>query len=251
MAAAPYEPLTPFAERAVTVGRTLERSPSALAIYWKVIAGVDPKEVAMLQEKYRERLIDFDPAAEPKYGDICFWVAARAQRAVDMGMDRARPTDILDIGMGCGFWAAVCNAAGHACVGMDVANEFYADICRILRVERHYGRVYRQKPFIGLGRKFGMITIMAQVFDVILDETRKRIGYWSIDDWRFFIDDLARHHLTEPGELYMEMNRQVIDDGSTAVDEALLSFFRERAGHVDVARVRVHWPLVTRNTFCE
>ena len=124
-----YKPLDDYRARVEEVAKTLASTPEALAIFRKVADRVDPDRVVALQQKYAAELVDFDPIGLFKYADLPFWLADKVNVVRQLGLDRCEPRAILDIGMGAGHFAAVCQALGHTVVGTDIQVPLYDDIC--------------------------------------------------------------------------------------------------------------------------
>ena len=228
-----YFPLVSFLERAAEVRPTLgEGNEAALAIYDKVIASVDRDAIVALQEKYRDRLVDFDPVGIYKYADVPFWVARFVTLAQRLGFDRMPPVSLLDIGTGSGHFLAVAQALGHRPIGTDIDVPVYGDIARALGVDRRIAPVVRGKPYPDVGGPFDRVTIFWQVFDYIRSYPDGSRDYWSLDDWKLLMTDIARNHCAPDGQIHMELNVNYQFDRG-AFNEPLMAFCEDSGATVD------------------
>ncbi len=238
MVAVAYKPLESYSVRAEEIAKTLESDPPTLALYRRVAACVDPARVVQLQHKYATELAEFDPIGIYKYADLPFWLADKVIVAKELGLDKGRPRTILDIGMGAGHFAAVCQALGHTVVGTDIAVPLYDDICKVLQVDRRIEPTRRRELLPPLGKKFDFVTVIWQVFHItnyLPDGGRE---HWTPNDWAFFLNDLIANHMSFPGSIFLYLNANVGPDGE-AFDAPLLDWSRSRGAKVDEARGRV------------
>lgn len=236
-----YRPLADYRERVEEIGKTLESNPATLALYRRVTDAIDPRRVVEIQQKYAAELIDFDPVGIFKYADLPFWIATKVVTARELGLDRGGPKTILDIGMGAGHFAAVCQALGHRVVGTDISVPLYDDICEALCVDRRIEPTRHRTPLSDLGAKFDLVTIIWQVFHILAYLPNGDRAHWSIEDWHFFFDDLARHHMRYPGVIYLHLNLNVGSTGQE-YDPALFQWCRDRGAKIDETWGRVLFP---------
>lgn len=227
-----YKPLMDFRERAEEVPAIAELDEAGRAIFRRVIDATDPKRVAELQDKYRKELQDFDPIGPFKYADLPFWIAHKVSTARELGLDRSEPKAILDIGMGAGHFAAVCQALGHRVVGTDISVPLYDDICAVLEVDRRIEPTRHRTPLPNLGLKFDLVTVIWQVFHVLAVFPNGDREHWSIEDWEFFLSDLVSNHLNFPGTIYLYLNTNVSSTGE-AFDPLFFQWCRGEGASVD------------------
>jgi SAM-dependent methyltransferase len=227
-----YQPLQDYRERVEEVAQTFESNPTSMALYRRVTERVDPRRVADLQHKYAEQLVDFDPIGLFKYADLPFWLADKVNTVRQLGLDKGEPRTILDIGMGAGHFAALCQALGHTVVGTDISVPLYNDICEVLQVDRRIEPTRLRTPLPDLGRKFDLVTVIWQVFHVLAYHPNGDRDHWTPEDWRFFLDDLTRHHMRYPGAIFLHLNRNVMAAGE-AFDAPLLQWCKDVGGKVD------------------
>ena len=57
--------------------------------------------------------------------------------AYELGLHRARPRRVLDLGTGCGYFPYICNYFGHTAVTADLDDvPMYNEITQFLRLDR-------------------------------------------------------------------------------------------------------------------
>jgi hypothetical protein len=211
----------------------LLRKPRQLALYDKVVATIDPACVAAFQERHRARLEQFRrPNAREKYADIPFWLAKKSELVIRLGLDLPPRRRILDIGPGCGHFLALCNALGHACLGVDVAEPFYAELCDLLGVERLVSPVLRQQRLPDFGRRFDLVTVVSQKFDHLARHPDGSRTYWQLGDWTFFLQDVMDNQLAPGATFYLKLNKEG-SQGDRSFNRALLAWCRAHDGAVD------------------
>lgn len=223
MAAKAPEPTTPFPKRVAAIAHTLRKRPATLAVFQRVVAGIDPGAVASLQERYGPQAADFRVVGGIKYLDLPYWLADKIELAFRLGLDGGPPRTVLDIGMGAGHFCAACQAFGHTGIGTDIDVPMYSDICHLLGVERRISPTRLREPLPDLGRRFDLITAIKQNFNV-----RKWVPggfheHWLVEDWAFFLHDLAANHLNPGGGIYLSLNKNLTADGYVH-DEAFLEW---------------------------
>lgn len=246
-----FDPLGDFDERIAAAEARYCADPAVQAVFRAAVAKVDRRALDAIRAAHRPMLEDLSQSWAGKYADVPWWLAHKARHAVRLGLDRREPIDILDIGAGAGHWCAIANALGHRALAADLAYPFYEEMCALLGVERVHQIVERDVPFAPLGRRFQLITIFNQVFDMTVDRATGGYLHWSLDDWRAFLGDLAVNHLSDGGDIYMSLNKRPDDDGMRAYNHALLDWaagqgarvipdsgtihFRGVGGHADLA----------------
>ena len=214
----------------------LVREPRRCALYDRVIATIDPARVRAFQERQHGRLEQFRPiAAAEKYADIPLWLAQKTQFAIRLELDLPPRRTILDIGAGGGHSLAVCNALGHACFGIDIADPFYAELCDLLGVERLVSPVLRQQLLPDLGRRFDLVKVVSQKFDHLATHPDGSRTYWQLDDWTFFLQDVMDNQLAPGATFHLKLNKE-ISRGERFFNRALLDWCRTNGGAVDDAK---------------
>jgi SAM-dependent methyltransferase len=142
-------------------------------------------------EKYRKYLSGFD-----------HWMEVNARRVQDLDLHRLQPLQILDIGCGGGFFLFVCRQLGHTCLGIDAGEDrLFDELIELLHVERRIWKILAFEPLPDLGRKFDLITAFATGFNA----DRQDRSVWGVDEWNFFLNDLAGH-LSPAGRVFFGIN---------------------------------------------
>jgi SAM-dependent methyltransferase len=110
---------------------------------------------------------------------------------------------ILDIGCGGGIFMHCARYFGHDPVGIDIEDALLAEMAQLLGVDRRIERVVPLKP-LSIGGSFDLIVCLYTKFDQT-GRGRNRT-YWSCDEWRFFISDIAGR-LSPSGRIFLLINR--------------------------------------------
>jgi SAM-dependent methyltransferase len=185
---------------------------------WRLLRRVDSPAFRKIRERYR------DEAPRPghsKYLDARPWLEVKLYYARELGLARSRPLDILDLGTGAGYFPLVCRYFGHRVRAFDVDDvAMYNELIQCFSIDRHAGRIRAFEPLPDLGRSFDLITAFMICFN-----NHRSPGLWGVEEWRFFLEDLAEHQLKEGGRLLLSFNPE--DDRRPYSDE-LGAFF---AGH--------------------
>lgn len=193
------------------------------------------------REKNRELIRRYGATAgfdgELKYIDCAYWLWHKLGLAIELGLDKAPPLRLLDLGTGAGHLCAVANSFGHKTLGLDVENEIYGGLCELLGVTRIIGRVDRRQPLQDLGQRFDLITALSIVFDLIPGGQ-----FWSKDDWRWFLDHLIEHHLQPSGQIFFWLNSYRDEQREWRIKNWVADVFTEYGGTADGNIVRLKVP---------
>jgi SAM-dependent methyltransferase len=141
-----------------------------------------------------------------KFADVVFWTHHKLRRARTLGLDAAAPRSIWDIGCGGGHFSRVCQHFGHRVLGTDIDSPVYGDIAAALGVERTIDAIVADRPTTDFRRKFDLITAIAVEFNHLHPQTRDNPRYWSLDHWRFLLNDLIDRQLNFPGRIHVVLN---------------------------------------------
>lgn len=235
-----YDVLGDFAQRSNQIELTLKMDSAEQKLYRQVIDEIDPTGVEKLQESFLSDLQYFlsdspnvDRAGPEKYFDIPYFIATRIRPILELDIINCAHKDILDIGVGPGHFAAICNSLGHRTLGIDVDCRYYAELCDALGVERNICPVYRFENLPDLGRKFDLVTAIWICFDQLGEDQRGHRIYWSNKEWKFFIEDLFGNHIKPNGAIYLVLNAQVGKDGASAFDSDFLDWACNVGAEVD------------------
>jgi SAM-dependent methyltransferase len=223
-----FQPLADFAERKESIAAKYCKDPIARKVFERTLSLIDMPKFEALKEKYRPQLEHFDTTMLYKYFDLPFWIANKSNFVVPMELHKGRALDILDIGSGAGHWAAVLKTLEHRVHGMDIAEPIYDDLCGLFGLERTIAPVKYRDPLPDFGRRFDMVTIFQQVFDIIGRDPDGGFVYWSLADWFYFLNDLAANHMQPNASLFIALNRQLRPEGNV-LDPNLLPW-AERFG---------------------
>jgi SAM-dependent methyltransferase len=207
-------------------------------VFAAAVDRIDPEEYAGLQTKWRDRLENFDPKFIYKYFDVCFWIMDKIERAKRLDLFDRPPLRILDLGTGAGHFPAVCAALGHEVIGLDVEVPLYADLARLMKVDRRIFRLSPREPLPDLGR-FDVITGVAVSFDSLGRDDKSVRRYWTLEDWAYLIRRLSEVHSRYRGRLYFELTSQVLADNSLRYNQRLLEACARAGADVVAANGRI------------
>ena len=189
---------------------------------------IDRERLREIQERYAN---SGDRYA--KYADIEPWLEINSARVHELQLDRSPPKQILDLGCGAGFFLFLAKQCGHHAVGVDV--DLYPlsnELIDLFQVERVTHRIRAFEPLPEFGRKFDLITAFSSAFGRSEDESRG----WTVDEWKFFLDDLDRHR-APGGQILLEINS---GKDKRYYPTEVREFFLERGARV--GRERVWFP---------
>jgi len=186
----------------------LINSEQEKTIYSKVIDSIDRKSFSVFQQGYKDDLENFDPEGMFKYCDLPYWFRSNLRRVINLDLQNSKQLKILDIGIGPGHFAAICNSYGHQTMGIDLDIPFYNDLCKVLGVDRRIQRVDAGVLLPSFGVKFDLVTIMWQSFDIKKFHQDGTRTYWDNEDWFFLFNDFCQNHLEPGGAIFVELNQQ-------------------------------------------
>ena len=192
----------------------------------RVIETIDPVDFQQIRGRYAVE----NPGADwPKYLDLERWIGINIRRIRELELDVSGPKRILDLGCGAGYFLYIAQLLGHSGLGLDIDRlPMFREITRLLGVHRVVQRIDAFRPLPDLGQKFDLITAFMICFN-----NHKMPDLWSVPEWEFFLDDLAKH-LTPRGRVWLELNQEY--DGSFYTPE-LKEFFQKRGGRINEQKV--------------
>jgi len=164
-----------------------------------------------------------------KYSDLDRWVMYSWKHAAHLGLDTSPPLDILDLGLGPGYFAYVCQVLGHRCVGLDLpgGSSFKQALRKWLGIESFVEFAIMPKiPLPPMGR-FDLVTAYHCQFNHNLTERR----LWNIEEWTYFLDDLRENVLKPGGRFVLRLTKQTRKGRGGGVmrdDPKLNALFQER-----------------------
>ena len=178
-----------------------------------------------------------------KYSDLDYWLATSWKEVRRLGLDASPPLDILDLGLGPGYFCYVCQMFEHRCVGLDVPGgstfkQALRKLLGIICVVETAIRPLTQLPELG---RFDLVTAYRCQFNFNPAERR----LWNLQEWAFFLDDLRDNALKPGGRFVLKLTRQE-DKGRAGLkrDNPLLVNFLSERGAQQYGRVLIFDPLL-------
>jgi SAM-dependent methyltransferase len=139
-----------------------------------------------------------------KYFDKQLWLRSKMMRAIELGLDKAAPVAVLDLGCGAGYFLYCCKFLGHDVHGIDLPEyAFYRDMIALFGLSRTGFRIEAHKPLPRLDRRFDVITAHQICFN-----GHKTGGLWGVQEWEFFLNDLDENYLSPGGTIALEFNEE-------------------------------------------
>lgn len=172
-----------------------------------LMAAIDGLRLDILRQEHADVIRGTDPTSGYKYLDVALYTLQKLLLAHELGLKGGLPRRVLDIGTGGGHFPFVCQFFGHRVVGIDIENALYEGIAACLGVQRTIVRVEPQQPLPDLGGRFDLITACDITFNDKDDRDGRRV-YWTLAEWKFFLNDLLVNHLRYPGTLYLKLNKE-------------------------------------------
>ncbi len=154
------------------------------------------------------------------------------KHARQLRLEKAHRQSILDLGTGCGYFPYVCRHYGHDAVGVDVSVPMYREICSLLGLEWHEHRIEPKKRLPSFDRRFDLVTGLL----VFFNHPREN-QLWGVDEWRFFLKDLAEYHLSSNGSAYFKLVKNI---HGNYYDQDLTQFFTDHGATLNAGAV--HFP---------
>jgi SAM-dependent methyltransferase len=190
-----------------------------------VIETIDPKAFEQIRQRYSVKGPSLD---WPKFLNLERWIDINIRRIRDIELDLGRPKRILDLGCGAGYFLYIAQLLAHEGLGLDLDQlPMFGDLTSLLGVRRVIWQIKAFDPLPDLG-KFDLITAFLICFN-----RHKQANVWSVPEWEFFLDDLAKH-LTPRGRVWLELNQEY--DGTFYTPE-LKEFFQKRGAKIDRHKV--------------
>jgi hypothetical protein len=211
-----------------------------------IFSRIDRERVAAIRGKHATDIAERfprEPSGEFKYLDLPYWISHKLGLALRLGLHVRAPIDILDLGTGASHFLAVCQGFGHRCIGTDVEVPLYADIAEALGVTRLIERIEPQTPLQDRGRKFDLVTALWISFNSLKPKDGRRV-YWSLDDWRFLVEDLKANHLKRPATINFDLNPEFdYGLGKDVFNKAQMDMFKGWGATVDEQVGRITLPV--------
>ena len=182
-----------------------------------------------------------------KYLDIPYWTAHKLSIARRLQLLSGPPRALLDLGTGAAHILRVAVDHGHTAIGIDIEDPIYADVARVLGVDRRVHRIDRHVKLPNFGQKFDVVTSMWIKYDDMT--SGNTLKYWDIADWAFQLNDIVENQLKFPARIYFALNAQRRADGQYTLDQAVLAWFQGHGASIDTRTGEVELRLDAPRTF--
>ena len=168
-----------------------------------------------------------------KYLNFRKYLPVNVRRVQELGLDKAAPKRILDLGSGAGYFLFACKNFGHDCLGLDTDYvPAYAAMMQSMEIPRVTWRIEPFEALPDTGEKFDLITAFQMLFN-----RRQPSGRWEAAEWDFFLRDLLAR-LKADGSIFLRFN---LEHKDCYITQELAEFFHARGGVV--RRTSVHFDL--------
>jgi SAM-dependent methyltransferase len=206
--------------------RRVQRKIRPIALQ-PLLDGLDQRQLREIQARYAS-----SPVQIAKYADVERFMKLNIERVQDLGLHRAPPRQILDLGCGGGFFLHICQQYGHRCLGLDLEwFPVFTDLLNLMRVERRTWEIKAFEPLPDLGSRFDWITAFSTGFN------RVKKKAWRVSEWKFFLNDLEKR-LQPGGQMFFALNPE--GRGGRYYDQELRKFFLDRGAQIE--RERIFFP---------
>ena len=191
-----------------------------------LLSNIDAAKYQSIQERFLDPSV-VDPNSDVvKYLDPVIWFQSKVRLCLTLGLDKTPPQRILDLGTGPGHFPFVARFYGHEVVGTDLPartggiddgrGHLYDALCDLYQVRRIPHRIYAMTPLGDLGGRYDTVTAFLAAFNVD-DKGRP----WTVDQWRYFLNDLQTNVLAEHGTLFMTLADGKLTEDSWAYLKSL------------------------------
>jgi SAM-dependent methyltransferase len=154
---------------------------------------IDTGSINRIQNKYKNLK---NEQFKAKYLDIKKYLPKNLKRGYKLNIHNSHPLNILDIGSGPGYFCYICNYFGHKTTALDIGgNPIFDDLVDALGINRKIEKVEAFKKLPKSSEKFDLITAFYAPFN--RSKTFDKV--WRIDEWKFFLEDLANNLLNKNG----------------------------------------------------
>jgi SAM-dependent methyltransferase len=185
-----------------------QRSIDYLTEFKSLIESVPHHKFLDVYEKHRDAYKKSSPGSFLKYVDLVFFGWDKYYLTRTLGLHKAPPMSILDIGCGPCHFDFVCRSLGHRVTSIDVEQPIFDDIAAVLGSRRTIIRVEPTAPLPNFDRKFDLVVATdVQFHDYFCGEDRYYC--WSLEDWIYLLDHLINRQLCFPGRIFLRLNTNV------------------------------------------
>jgi hypothetical protein len=153
-----------------------------------------------------------------------------------LGLDRKPGLKILDIGGRAGLFAYYCRSYGHDAYVSDLPDilkkEPNNELLNLFKVKNFPLEIKAFEPIDTGGVKFDLITGFRTRFHSKLpwETGREKEEHWGVEEWNFFLNDIAKNILKENGRIFFMLNRLQEKKKEEYVPKELADFFFLKGG---------------------
>jgi len=171
---------------------------------------VDPTQYAAVQARFLDPDVVDKKSDMLKYLDPIVWFESKLALAVRLGLDKAGPKRILDLGTGPGHFPVVAAYFGHDVTGTDLPNRttgvveaghLYGALCDVFKVSRIAHKITPTDDLKALKGPYDLVTSILTAFNV---DAKKRP--WTTEAWQDFFGRLRENVLAPNGSLFMSLS---------------------------------------------
>jgi SAM-dependent methyltransferase len=173
--------------------------------------------------------------------DAVFWAYYKLQLARRLGLEGCAPKSIWDIGCGGGHFSLVCERLGHTVIGTDVKHIVFQEIASALGVVPIIDAITPDEPTTDFGGKFDVVVASQIEFDRLHPYTEPP-RYFSIEQWKFLLQDLMTRQLNYPAQIHIQLNYQQ-RQGGVVFDLELLRLCTKHGAEVSERSGIIDWKL--------
>jgi SAM-dependent methyltransferase len=194
----------------------------------RIINSIDQSRFSKIREKYIDKA---PPPGYSKYFDLDLWIMRNLWHVYILGLERSKQKKILDIGTGCGYFPFIAKYFGHEVKTIDIDGEpIFDEMISFFNIERLDYEVKEFRPFPELNDRFDVVTGFMVCFN-----NHKMENVWGVNEWKYFLTDLATNHLNENAEAFFTLNTEPSDN--KWYSKALYDFFVASGAEVDGERI--------------
>ena len=192
----------------------------------QLLKGLDQSEFERLRVKYG---VEGETKAWQKYVDEKRWLRLAIEQAQELHLDRRRPSRILDLGSGAGYFLYVCKRLGHDGFGLDLDwPALYFETFKLLGLRRVIWHIDPYVPLPAFPARFDLVTAFAICFNA-----HETDHVWGAKEWQFFLDNLEKNVLKPGGEVFLSLNPEPYGHYTPE----LRDFFLQRGARIDRQKI--------------
>jgi SAM-dependent methyltransferase len=146
---------------------------------------------------------EFDDFYAKYSRDLDFNWMRNVQRFV--GLNLKKPSRILDIGCGFGFFSHIASFNGHNVDSLDIPNAspILKAATKLLKIKKHEFTIKKKTPLLKFKYKFDSITAFQIVFNGHITK-----DLWDVEEWKYFLMDLHDNLLNDGGSVTLVFNAE-------------------------------------------